>query len=107
MSASACPADLYKERKTSMKPMLQRVTMVLLSCSLGHASLSYAQIRSIEEYKRECDTKLEEIPEDAPKDWNAGALIFLTAFTMPKLLTGACSGEYDVWGFAVAGGGDP
>ena len=49
-SANACPNDIYEERKTSMKQILKRITIVLLSCSLGHASLSYAQTRSIEEY---------------------------------------------------------
>ena len=71
-----------------MKPMLQRVVMVLLSCSLGHASLSYAQTRSIEEYKRAYDKKLEEIPEDAPKGWKAGALIFLMAVASAVLRAG-------------------
>ena len=71
-----------------MKPMLQRVAMILLSCSLGHASLSYAQTRSIEEYKRAYDKKLEEIPEDAPKGWKAGALIFLMAVASAVLRAG-------------------
>ena len=48
-SANACPTDVSEKRKTPMKQILKRITIVLLSCSLGHA-LPSAQTRSIEEY---------------------------------------------------------